>query len=116
MGNLPMKDRRKPVDHDIIMRVITLTGVIAIGLYGSLAACLVVAFLHGLRTGKWEMAVIGTLITAVATGAGNSSGFIGGILSKSFIDNTSTGEPVPVTVENNSDDRIPVETSAEEEH
>lgn len=99
------KDRRAPSDHEVVMTVIHSMRVVAYMLYGSLALCLVVAMGVALRTGDWGIPILGILVTAVATGGGNATGFIGGVLSTTGTKQT----PQPVTVENTPEDAAPVE-------
>jgi hypothetical protein len=86
-------DRRKPTDHAVVMAVIVTMRWVAIINYGVLALCLGGSIFYGAKTGKWELAIITALISAVSGGAQGASGFMAGVLSQTFGKGT---EPMPV--------------------
>lgn len=88
------KERRKASQGDIVMAVIITMRWIGIILYGALAVCLGASIYYGLQTGKYELAIVTGLISAVSAGANSAGGFMAGVLSQTF--NHKPTEPTPV--------------------
>lgn len=97
------------------MRVIGTMAVFGFITYGSLAGCLVAVIVNGIRKGQWELAIVTSLISTVASGASAAAGFMAGVLSQTFKQPAGTPND-PLTITNPPGERVKVEekTSTDE--